>query len=520
MKRILGLLAASILSVSVLWSESHRAMALGSATACGTSDALTTTELLQDPRMVNGLQYGQGTVQNSAWHPNRASQCVAQYQAKGIVDSKWKFIEVCEDTCFCDNPVNPVMVAGRIDYGNNYKSVSIDNGSGVTTLSIDTSREWREGCALNLPVRGISPDYAHENAAWNWNHLLIHQDLDLSINDYDQLEFSGDFKLASSSKTGTECPAGDTTGDSNSFDSQALVYLAIAFDTGGMRPVKGFGLIRLWATSDGTNWRVGDVGPTSGGDPRGDYVYIARSDDVLGNYRLSSGSPHYQTYHVDLRRLARETLRGREQMLGKSADYSHYRITAVYFGTEIWGSYGLTLKVKNLSLKGRNYSEHACVSWNRYWNPSITDHLYGKEICSSTTSSCFAPKPSGWNSEGRVAATPTVQLNGSIPLYRYWNPAIGDHFYSTGLWPFGAGCTGGSPCGAGPWLYEGVSAYVWPTQSAGNDRVPIYEFWNAISGDHLYSADPTDGNLSVPFAGGYLCSAPPGCNVPMFYMSP
>jgi hypothetical protein len=490
--------------------------ALGSATSCGSSNSYTVTNLLEDPSMLNGVNYGWGTVNDSLWHPNAATNCKDRYknkyQSKGITGTIWEFIEVCEDTCFCDNPVNPVIYSNRIDYGNNHKRFSIDKTTGIITMSIDTNREWRNGCALNGLEDGITPHYVNENSAWNWNHFLVSHTLDLGINDYDKLEFSGDFRILESAKT-----SGDCGNDKNFENPHNLIYLAIALQHIDNPSAAGaeltsepeifYSLIPLWSTSDGAYWY--DFFPLAGTDPTAsNYVYIARSDDVLGNYKLKKTMTNYQRYTVDLRRLAREALYARGQMTGNWVDENHYKIISVYFGAEIWGGFGFTMAVKNLSIKGYNYISHTCVDWFRYWNASVTDHYY--------TTDYLPGGFLGYALEGRMSGTPAYQLRGTVPLYRYFNSANADHYYSIGLWPFGAGCSSSPICGRGAYVYEGAKAYVWTTP--GNGRIPVYEFFNAKTGDHLYSTNPTDGQASVPFAGGYYCS-PSSCNTPVFYMA-
>ncbi|HEU0078435.1 MAG TPA: hypothetical protein VFQ76_12335, partial [Longimicrobiaceae bacterium] len=54
---------------------------------------------------------------------------------------------------------------------------------------------------------------------------------------------------------------------------------------------------------------------------------------------------------------------------------------------------------------------------------------------------------------------------GTVPLYRYWNAGIADHFYTINWLEMGSGLYG--------WVYEGIRCYVWPigvtlTPSAGS----------------------------------------------------
>ncbi len=67
----------------------------------------------------------------------------------------------------------------------------------------------------------------------------------------------------------------------------------------------------------------------------------------------------------------------------------------------------------------------------------------------------------------------------TVPLYRYWNPRIGDHFYTTNWRELGRGRSG--------WRYEGIQCYVFPRRIRGS--IPLYRYWNPRIGDHFYTTN-------------------------------
>ncbi len=107
----------------------------------------------------------------------------------------------------------------------------------------------------------------------------------------------------------------------------------------------------------------------------------------------------------------------------------------------------------------------------RYWNPGIGDHFY------TTSWAELGAGRHGWGYEGVQCFIDATASAGLVPLYRYWNPGIGDHFYTTSWAELGAGRHG--------WGYEGVQGYVASAQRAGT--VPLYRYWNAQIGDHFYT---------------------------------
>ncbi len=80
------------------------------------------------------------------------------------------------------------------------------------------------------------------------------------------------------------------------------------------------------------------------------------------------------------------------------------------------------------------------------------------------------------------------------PLYRYWNPGIGDHFYTTNWGELGGGKYG--------WGFEGVQCYVAPSAAPG--LVPLYRYWNPGIGDHFYTTNW--GELGAGRYGWDCCS--------------
>ena len=86
------------------------------------------------------------------------------------------------------------------------------------------------------------------------------------------------------------------------------------------------------------------------------------------------------------------------------------------------------------------------TSLYRYWNPGIGDHFY------TTNWSELGGGNYGWNFEGVQCYVLAQQASGSRPLYRYWNSGIGDHFYTTNWSELGGGNYG--------WNFEEVQCYV------------------------------------------------------------
>ena len=109
----------------------------------------------------------------------------------------------------------------------------------------------------------------------------------------------------------------------------------------------------------------------------------------------------------------------------------------------------------------------------RYWNPAIGDHFY------TTNFAELGQGRHGWHLEGiQCYVFPTRHVS-TVPLYRYWNPGIGDHFYTTNFNELGQGRHG--------WRLEGIQCYVQPRRASGS--LPLYRYWNPSIGDHFYTTN-------------------------------
>lgn len=66
------------------------------------------------------------------------------------------------------------------------------------------------------------------------------------------------------------------------------------------------------------------------------------------------------------------------------------------------------------------------------------------------------------------------------PLYRYFNPSVVDHFYTTNFNELGGGGNG--------YNYEGIQSFIYPYPVKGS--VPLYRYWQPQVSDHFYTTNP------------------------------
>ena len=89
-------------------------------------------------------------------------------------------------------------------------------------------------------------------------------------------------------------------------------------------------------------------------------------------------------------------------------------------------------------------------------------------ISTRRTSPSSARAPRRMSMKALPAAFISQNIAGTVPLYRYWNSQLGDHFFTTDYSEIGAGKYG--------WVFEGPACYVHVQPIAGT--IPLYRYWN------------------------------------------
>lgn len=113
------------------------------------------------------------------------------------------------------------------------------------------------------------------------------------------------------------------------------------------------------------------------------------------------------------------------------------------------------------------------VPLHRYWNAQIPDHFY------TTNWAELGGGGGAWQYEGIACYVHNQQDAGTVPLFRYWNSTLGDHFFTTDYSELGAGKFG--------WVYEGPGCYV--HDQPGPGLAALHRYWNSNGRDHFYTTD-------------------------------
>ena len=140
----------------------------------------------------------------------------------------------------------------------------------------------------------------------------------------------------------------------------------------------------------------------------------------------------------------------------------------------------------------------APVSVYRFWSPTDSSHFY--TASASERDSIIANYPASvWTYEGVAYTAFLTQQPGTIPLYRFFSPSLGGHFYTASPSEKNSIIANYS---RSIWSYEGVAFYVYPVTTTTPGTMAVSRFWSPSSQRHFYTA-------SVPEKAAVIADYPP-----------
>ena len=127
----------------------------------------------------------------------------------------------------------------------------------------------------------------------------------------------------------------------------------------------------------------------------------------------------------------------------------------------------------------------------RFWSPTEGRHFY---TISATERDQYLAHPKDWQLEGVAFYAFYVPVAANLlPVYRFVAPKVDSHFYTISEnerqqvqqnWP-------------NYWTYEGVAFYAYPAGRQPFGTLPVYRFWSDYLGSHFYTIDEDEKNRVV-----------------------
>jgi peptidoglycan hydrolase-like amidase len=167
----------------------------------------------------------------------------------------------------------------------------------------------------------------------------------------------------------------------------------------------------------------------------------------------------------------------------KSEAYANYSYERISFYTQ---SNSSSYVAEGTAFYAFKSQQDQTIPVYRFFNPIIGDHFF--TISETEKNELINSPSSGYNFEGIAFYTYDSSFSERKPVYRFFNHTIGDHFYTASegekdalinnpLWGYS---------------FEGTAFYVAKSQEEGSSAT--YRFFNGQTGDHFYTISETEKN--------------------------
>ncbi|MCF7838266.1 MAG: pre-peptidase C-terminal domain-containing protein, partial [Candidatus Marinimicrobia bacterium] len=120
----------------------------------------------------------------------------------------------------------------------------------------------------------------------------------------------------------------------------------------------------------------------------------------------------------------------------------------------------------------------------RFYSPVSGSHFYTRN--QAERDHLIANLSHAWNYEGTAWHAFATQAANTTPIYRFYSPLSGSHFYTRNEAEKDHIIANLSHA----WNYEGISWYAYATQAA--NTVPVYRFYSPVSGSHFYTRNQAE----------------------------
>jgi hypothetical protein len=134
-----------------------------------------------------------------------------------------------------------------------------------------------------------------------------------------------------------------------------------------------------------------------------------------------------------------------------------------------------------------NHHHHGLVPIFRYFNDAHHDHFYTANASEIGTTTPGQVGSHGYKCEGILGYVSPHEFNGSIPIYRYNHDQHHDHFYTVN----GAeiGTTHQGHAGNHGYKCEGVLGYAYPADHSVNH---VFRYYHEANHNHFYTTSAAE----------------------------
>ena len=146
----------------------------------------------------------------------------------------------------------------------------------------------------------------------------------------------------------------------------------------------------------------------------------------------------------------------------------------------------------NLMIENGDLLEASLRDVYRFWSPKTGRHFY--TINSDEKERLLIDYPLVWKYEGAVFAAFCDDSDPlTRPVHRFWSDKLSTHFYTIDEQEKDKLIKEQQKI----WTYEGVAFYVYPSGLQPQMTQPVYRFWSPVKGGHFYTTDEAEKEMLI-----------------------
>jgi uncharacterized protein YkwD len=184
-------------------------------------------------------------------------------------------------------------------------------------------------------------------------------------------------------------------------------------------------------------------------------------------------------------------------------DYTDIGIGIAYgsngypYYTQNFGKYGQSLPP---ATPADGVSAAGSTPIYRFWSPQNQTHFYTASAQERDVIISSYPARI-WTYEGIAYRAFATQAAGTVPLYRFYSPRLGGHFFTASAQERDVIISSYPPS---TWTYEGIAYYVYPAGSTAANTTPVYRFWSPKNQHHFYTSNPQERDVIISSYPAYI----------------
>ncbi|MCW4385049.1 hypothetical protein OH146_04590 [Salinibacterium sp. SYSU T00001] len=169
-----------------------------------------------------------------------------------------------------------------------------------------------------------------------------------------------------------------------------------------------------------------------------------------------------------------------------AASYGSHKVCV--YGLDSLSGGNALLGCRTVTVKAAEPAATESAAVYRFWSDTYNGHFYTRSV--NERNKLITQYPDAvWRYEAVSFGAYGSQVEGTVPVYRFWSATYNGHFYTT------SAAERDKVIADYPdhiWQYESIAFYVYPNTAVSSDLKPMERFWSPTYLHHFYTASAAE----------------------------